>query len=307
MGDNAATYPKLMATAGSRGADERTVNEVAGWLFRSAFQSAAHMTDYSIDAGTAYMLGGSRTDELVRLCVRAGLLEEFKVAGVRSFKLIEDPEFIHIRLRKEVEWERQQRNDTRDPRLRVPVLLRDGDQCRYCAVVVMWRGKTSNRSGSIDHRVPGEPGTVDTMVVACMRCNSARTDNPQWDDDHPLLPPPRTPVYSKFTVAYLATNGQHVQENLSGHEHALTRTPGADPAPLTGVRPATASSAELAPKSPPNSPGRPDGTDMPGSGLVGSASGSAGSGLDGPSPGSARRRRGRRGGRSQSSAARGDS
>ena len=79
-GDNAATYPRLMQVAGGRGADERTVNEVAGWLFRCAFQSAAHMTDYVIDAGTAWMLGGARTDDLVRLAVKTGLLAKVKAA-----------------------------------------------------------------------------------------------------------------------------------------------------------------------------------------------------------------------------------
>ena len=334
VGDSAATYPKLMQTAGHRGADERTVNEVAGWLLRCAFQSAAHMTDYSIDAGTAWMLGGARTEELVRVCLRAGLLEEVKDAGMKGYRLIDDPEFIHIRLRKEVEWERQQRNDTRDPRLRVPVLLRDGDQCRYCAVVVMWRGKTSNRSGSLDHRTPGEAGTVETMVVACMRCNSARNDNPQWDDDNPLLPVPLKPVFGKFTAQYLTINGHPTEQNMidekrparaPGADTAPTgvrpataacddtaqrpaRAPGADTAP-TGVRPATAAPAEPArltplphcadvtPNSSSNSDGRPDRTGVPGSGLVGLGLVGLGSGTSVPEPGSpqARRRRGRRG------------
>lgn len=220
VGDAAATYPRLMQTAGLAGADERTINEVAGWLWRCAFQSAAHMTDYVIDVGTAYMLGGSRTEELIRLCVKTGLLRERTVGGLRHFELIADPDFINIRLKQEVEWERQQNRDTKNHELRVPILLRDGDQCRYCAKVVAWRGRTTARSGSLDHRVPGAAGTVETMVVACVGCNSARgrVGAGEWEKDHPLLPAPRTPLYGGVTAKYLAEHGHFVTANLTPQE-----------------------------------------------------------------------------------------
>lgn len=219
VGDSAATYPRLMQTAGLTGADERTVNEVAGWLWRCAFQSAAHMTDYVIDLGTAYMLGGSRTEELIRLCTRTGLLKERTVNGMRHFELVADPEFINIRLKQEVEWERQQNRDTKNHELRVPILLRDGDQCRYCGKVVAWRGRTTNRSGSLDHRAPGAAGTVETMVVACVGCNSARgrVGADEWDKSHPLLPDPKTPLYGATTAKYLAEHGHFVEANLVPH------------------------------------------------------------------------------------------
>lgn len=305
-GDSAATYPRLMATAGLSGADERTVNEVAGWLMRCAFQSAAHMTDYTIDMGTAWMLGGTRTEDLIKTCVKTGLLAEVRAGGMRSLKLIEDPEFIHIRLRKEIEWERVQRRDTRDPRLRVPVLLRDGDQCRYCGVVVMWRGQTSNRSGCLDHRIPGEAGTPDTMVIACMRCNSSRNDNPQWDDDHPLLPPPAAPLYGRHSAAYLTQNGHPTVENVGNPQRHATHK-SADPAPQS-VRPAApaappGSSARVDPESGADSQPGPDETATPGSGRVGSGLALPGTAGDGSGSGDSaastrpRRRRGRRGGK----------
>ncbi len=247
-GDNAATYPALMRTAGDRRADERTVNEVAGFVFRCAFQSGAHMTDYVIDAGTAYMIGGARTDELLRLCVKSGLFEATTDRGMRSWKLLEDPEFIHIRLRKEVEWERQQRNDTRDPALKVPVLRRDGDQCRWCGVVVQWRGRTTKRTGTLDHLEPGQPGTPATMVVACKGCNSARQDNPQWQDDHPLRAAPAAPLYGPLTAEYLTDNGYPTEATTGAQvaqQQAQTRRASADPAP-SGVRPASPSSDAVA-------------------------------------------------------------
>lgn len=255
-GDNAATYPKLMAVMGQADADERIVNEVAGWLFRCAFQSAAHMTDYVIDVGTAFMLGGTRTQTLVALATRAGLITPTTADGVQAFKIIEDPEFIHIRLRKEVEWERQQRKDTRDPRLKAPVMYRDGDNCRYCGVGVQWLGQRTNRSATLDHVQPGEAGTVDTMVVACQGCNGARQDNPQWDADNPLRPAPgqpgaylAAPNYGRYAVKYLTQHGYAVEQTYGSSERPAT-APATDPAPRQGVRPSAAADAVAAPDAP---------------------------------------------------------
>lgn len=323
-GDNAATYPKLMAVMGQASADERIVNEVAGWLFRCAFQSAAHMTDYVIDVGTAWMLGGSRTQELVAIATRAGLIVPQTVEGVQTFKLIEDPEFIHIRLRKDVEWERQQRKDTRDPRLRAPVLHRDGDNCRYCGVGVQWRGQTTSRTGTLDHLQPGEPGTVDTMVVACKGCNGARQDNPQWDDDHKLWPAPGqpgarlpAPNYGPHTTKYLTEHGYPVP----GSSERPATAPATVPAPHQGVRPGAAADAAAAPAAPrvdEESTEESDpctdemnlaGSGRDGTGRVGTGqdgSGRGGTGRDGSPPRASspprtkpqqKKRRGRRGGR----------
>ena len=145
-GDNAATYPALMQLQGRRDADDRTVNEVFGFLMRCAFQSAAHMTDYILDAGTAHMIGGARTTDLIKLCTAAKVLTPFKSDGLQFWTLIADPEFIHMRLRAEIEWERIQRNDTKKTALTVPVRRRDGDNCRWCGLLVMWRGQRSSRT-----------------------------------------------------------------------------------------------------------------------------------------------------------------
>lgn len=302
-GDDAATYPKLMATAGMPGADERTVNEVAGWLWRCATLSGAHTTDYFVNAGTSAMIGGSRTPVLERIARRARLIEPAVVAGVKGWKLIEDPEFIHLRLKAEIEWERQQRNDTRDPALKVPALLRDGDTCRWCGVLVQWRGRTTNRTGTLDHLMPGQPGTPTTMVVACKRCNSARKDNPQWDDDHPLRPAPTSPLYGAVTAAYLTEHGYPTEQNLTSDQQRPAPAPGADTAPPTGVRSATAAHGDVAQgaagapeESAGNSIGQADRSTPAGSGKDGSATGWGGGG-SGPPPNPAGRRRGRRGGR----------
>jgi len=280
-----------------------------------ALQSAAHLTDYYVDVGTALMLGGSRTEDLVRMCRKAKLITEERVDGIRMYKILDDPEFLHILSKAEVEWGRQQRNDTRDPAIKVPVVRRDGDNCRYCGVLTQWRGKRSARTWTMDHRSPGEAGTVDTVVVACWRCNSSRQDNPQWDDDHPLRPAPVRPLYGRWAAEYLTENGYPTTQNVL-HEERPAPASGADPAPQR-VRPATTPSdapaldSEVSSKSTSQSQASDDVTSRAGSGRDGSGSGSprVGSALAGtpPAPGPARRRRGRRGGRPQNRSARGDS
>lgn len=214
IGDDSATFPALMSVMGQEGADERLLNEVAGFLFRIATLSGAHLTDYVVDAGTCFMIGGSRTQELIKYCVKAGLLEKTEAFGGKAVRVIENPDFIHLILKKEHEWGKQRKKDLRDPRLLVPVRKRDGDQCRYCGVRVQWRGRTSHCSGTYDHRVPGEAAKVETLVVACTRCNTSRQDNLQWDDENPLQPPPAEPLYSKVTVDFLANNGVTVEQNI---------------------------------------------------------------------------------------------
>lgn len=301
-GDNAATYPPLMSVMGAPGADERLVNEVAGWLWRCASQSAGHMTDYQVDVGTAHMFGGARTEFLVRVATRARLMTKIKTDQGTAYLIVDDPEFLHIRLRKEIEWERQQRKDTRDPRIKAPVLRRDGDNCRWCGIGVMWRGQTSNRTGTLDHLTPGQAGTVSTMVVACKGCNGSRQDNPQWDDDHSLLEPPTAPNYGATTAAYLTQHGYPTEANY-GAQRAPATVPGAGTAPTHGVRPATVPGAaddRTAATRVPRDWARD--SEPPSVETRGPGSGRVGSGVSSPGTGGLRessprpRRRGRRGG-----------
>lgn len=322
-GDTGATYPKLMAVRGDRTADERTVNEIAGYIWRLSMQSGAHLTDYILDIGTIELFGGPRTPELVRIAVRYGLLTKVKTANGAGYKIIDDPDFIHLRSRADVEWSRQQRADTRDLALIVPVRKRDGDNCRWCGFEVVWRGTKTKFSGEYDHLVRGQPGTVETMVVACRGCNSSRgVDTERWDSEHQLRPVPTAPRYGRWTAKLLTENGYPTTPTTE-HDDAVERpapAPGADTAP-TRVRPATGQADDPAP-APPRAQQSPPArrelssnsvrSDIEGptervvSGRVGSGTGGA-SGRDGSGTGGAsgragpggvsrRRRRGRRGG-----------
>jgi hypothetical protein len=192
-----------MQVAGLRGAEECSVNEVAGFVWRCSAQSAGHMTDYNIDQGTIMMLGGSRWRQITKLAIRAKLLTEHRLNGNRVWRLIEDPEFIHIRLRAAVEWDRQRDKDRKNPDLTNPVLLRDGDVCRYCDQVVNLDDHRGARGLTFDHRQPGQPATLDNYVVACKGCNSKRLASLDADQRWPLLPPPSEPYYSPKTAERL--------------------------------------------------------------------------------------------------------
>lgn len=218
-GDNAATYPPLLALAAAQGGDDRLLNETAGWLWRCAMQSAGHLTDGLIDRGTAYLLGGSRTPALAAAAVEAGLL----VAEGQGWRLVDDPEFIHIRSRESVEFDRQRDRDRRNPDLTAPVRFRDGDACRYCGLVVNFKARTGARAGTYDHTDPGQPATVATYVVCCKGCNSKMKDGGRLE----LLKAPATPFYHPATIEWL-------------HGHGLTPPDGyrSDPArPGQGLTP----------------------------------------------------------------------
>lgn len=330
LGDDAATYPALMQLHGMQGADERTVNEAFGFLLRISTLSAGHKTDYVVDAGTAHMIGGARTEALLKLLVKAGLLTAQRQGGLRSWTILADPEFLHIRTRAELEAEARYRNELRDDALLVGLRRRDGDNCRWCGIYVQWLGRKGQQHAEPDHLEGSDvPGTVENMVIACRRCNRARgADQTAWESTHKLLPVPTNPQYGEATAAHLTKNGYPTEPTIRS-DQAPAHTAAADPAP-TRVRPAAPHSdpAALAaartplpsesdptrpetwgpPKNTPrNTPGndipRSDGTASAGSGRDGSGTSSGTSpGLAGDvpappptSPPVPRRRRGRRG------------
>jgi hypothetical protein len=241
-GDTALTYPKLMQVAGlANGGDPiQLVNEVAGWIWRCAGQSSAHLTDYRIDMGTAWTLGGARTPVLSDVAVRVGLMRTDQEDGFDYLVLLQDPDFIHILLREEVNARRQHDRDAKNHDIRVPMLLRDGDQCRYCLKQVTWYGPISPRRGTMDHLDPNKttPTSVDDVVVACQSCNSGRRDGREdWERAHPLQPAPLAPLYGAATAKYLTERGHPTQANLADQQRPQ-RGSSADTAPRQGVRPA---------------------------------------------------------------------
>ena len=191
------TYPGLL-------------NELFGFAGRCASFAASFRSDYLIEESAAIMLSDGRADRLIPAAFHCGYFtEELEENGKKTYRIVEDPELFHMRLRSEMEWENQRRNDTRNKDITIPVRLRDGDACRWCGKVVNWNDHKGGRGGTYDHLKPGEPAeTINDMVVCCRSCNSARKDN---KDLGGLLPAPKKPFFSHSTAMYLAGQGYPVR------------------------------------------------------------------------------------------------
>lgn len=226
VSDTAAMYPPLLAIAEHPDADDRTVDEVFGWWTRLATLSAQHLTDYVVTFGVVLTVSGSkaRADRLIALAVFAGLLTEVDLEGRRGVKLLDDPEFVHLKTADEIAWEKQRREDNGNPAITVLVRLRDGDACRYCGRVVRFTARRGKLAGTYDHRPPGEPADAERSVVSCAECNARRGNAPLEVADAavPLLPPPSEPYFHRGTRTW-----------LNGYTALLTEN-GLTPPPLVG-------------------------------------------------------------------------
>lgn len=210
FGDTSANHPTVLAVLEHDDADDRIVNELFGFVARCSTQSAAHLTDYVINRGTAIALAGSmaRADALLGMAVWAGYMTKEKRAldgrEQTVYLIKDDPEFIHLRLREEIEWERQRKRDISNPELTTPARLRDGDGCRYCGRAVSWGNNRNGLGATYDHRHPGMAArSPEDLVVSCRACNAGRGNNPDADLNYPLLPPPTRARFTVSTVRWL--------------------------------------------------------------------------------------------------------
>lgn len=236
------------------------VNEVYGFMSRCAVQCAQHETDYVVDAGVAMQTAQDmgRFEVLVQVCTDTGLLTSVAIPDETTgrdrpgFKIVEEKDLWHMILRSEREWETQRRKDVGNTAWTVEVRRRDGDACRWCGSVVGWGGdKKSGRSGTYDHRVPGQGATgPEDLYVACRTCNSARGDEKNREWNRTLLPPPEEPFYQRATVAWLAKHGVDVRATdhrrpirSTTSEEAGSTTPAAEQAPQRESAPAQATAA----------------------------------------------------------------
>lgn len=224
-------HPLLLAVLEHPECDDRLLNEVHGFVSRCAAQSGQHSTDYVVTVGTAIQIAGrTRVDTLLAVCLFAELMTEVEFTdngrSVVAYKLVDDdPEFLHLRLKKEIEWERQRKADQSRPNLIVPVRLRDGDACRWCGRIVDWSDRKSGRAGTYDHLEPGEAASIDTYVVCCKACNSSRQDGDLPQGVTALLDPPADPYFSRYSVEWLTNNKWRKTEGLPVPQAAATYIP----------------------------------------------------------------------------------
>ena len=217
IGDTSADHPVVLAVLESEGADDRLLNEVFGFVMRCAVQSTAHLTDYVVTRGTAIQMAGqSRADVLLKVAEQAGYLTPITTDdGKRAYKLVDDDNFMHMRTREEIEFERQRKQDNASPSLVIPVRLRDGDACRYCGLVVNFNGdRRSPKAGTYDH-LTRDVQSPDDMVVACQSCNATLLDAPRETREKQMLPPPEKPYFKPKSREWLENHDFVLAQQLT--------------------------------------------------------------------------------------------
>ncbi len=253
IGDTASMHPVVLRSLELPNATESLKLELFGFVAMAATMCAAHEGDSIIELGTIFQVAGvARGKQLAAAAEYCGYFEQIKnqQTGAIAYKLIEDPELIHMVSKEQREWANQQRNDTRDSKLVVPIRERDGDACRWCGHVVYWNDKRGARGGTYDHLHPGVAAkSPDDMVVSCRGCNSSRKDSQNSDNDlSQLLPAPQNPWYSDATANFLNEHANLMRT----HNHVLPsakkdKPRGKPKAPPPGSSEPSGSSASPAP------------------------------------------------------------
>ena len=210
VSDTAAQHRIVWRALEIPGASMQSMWSLFGQVLALAVEAAAFKTDYIIERGSVLKFTGTpeAAEKFIADAMFCGYLtgEVPLDDGRIAYRLIEDEDLFHMRLREEIDWENRRRNDTRKTSLIVPIRARDGDACRWCGHVVWWGDRKGGRGATYDHLNPGvSAGTPDDMVVACRSCNSSRKDNAGWAVD--LLPAPVKPYFSAKSAAWLTENG----------------------------------------------------------------------------------------------------
>ena len=210
VSDTAAQHRIVWRALEIPGASMQSMWSLFGQVLALAVEAAAFKTDYVVERGSILKFTGTpdAAEKFIADATFCGYLtgEVPLNDGRIAYRLVEDEDLFHMRLREEIDWENRRRNDTRNGALIVPIRARDGDACRWCGNVVYWGNQKGGRGATYDHLNPGVPAeTPEDMVVACRSCNSSRKDNAGWAVD--LLPAPKTPYFSAKSAAWLTENG----------------------------------------------------------------------------------------------------
>ena len=210
VSDTAAQHRIVWRALEIPGASMQSMWSLFGQVLALAVEAAAFKTDYVVERGSILKFTGTpdAAEKFIADATFCGYLtgEVPLNDGRIAYRLVEDEDLFHMRLREEIDWENRRRNDTRNGALIVPIRARDGDACRWCGNVVYWGNQKGGRGATYDHLNPGVPAeTPEDMVVACRSCNSSRKDNAGWAVD--LLPAPSRPYFSAKSAAWLTENG----------------------------------------------------------------------------------------------------
>lgn len=245
VGDTFNSAPEFMRAAelAVEREDARLVSEIKGWTMALYSYSAQQWTDYRIGYGALVeIIGLTRAHDALQDLIKIGVLRDVSTDSERAFALVERESFIHIIKSTDKKMAAKRKRDMNKGSLQIPVLLRDGDQCRYCGIEVNWNDRKNDEGGTFDHREPNEETTPDNYVVCCRGCNQLRAElGGDAEEELPLLDAPDEPIYGKYIMSKLSKwrrivtrtcRQMAIPNPLETTERAGTRHP--DPAQASG-------------------------------------------------------------------------
>lgn len=195
--DTALTHPRVLHLRSLR--DPIATGEaVVGWVMLAASWSGQQNSDCFVPEAAGLIASPEHWEHLAAFALKVGMVTRAPAAvrrehgGQRGWMVvIGEGEVFHLLSREEIAARKERRNITRRIPEKIETLLRDGDQCRYCADPVNEFDRKGAKQREMDHPDPADPSVV---VVACKECNGlkAKRTVEQWvaDGGRPLLPPP---------------------------------------------------------------------------------------------------------------------
>jgi hypothetical protein len=323
--DTGLTHPRCLHL---RTIDDKVsyAEAVVGWVMLAATWSGQQNSDCFVPEAAGVMAGPQHWQNHARLALKVGLIKRADLptrkanGGQRGWLIvIGEGELFHLLSKEELAARKERRNITRRIPEKVETLLRDGDQCRYCADPVNEYDRKGAKQREMDHPDPDDPSVV---VVACKECNGekAKRSVEQWvaAGGRPLLDPPAdrgVPLILRPKTREWLEKQNVLLDGSTPSQGARTGSQPDDAAPLPAAdqaQPSTAPSHDAANRPAADPAHRPEpgpdpgtatrgvaGRDLPG--RVGSGSGLAPSPSSGDPP--RRRTRGSRGRRRQPPAA----
>jgi hypothetical protein len=228
VGDTFAHDPRTTAPTAER--DPRLVNELAGFVVRCASEAAAHVTDFRIDYATIVAVAGgmSEAERLITLAVKYKL---FTASGDDAWALVDDPKYLHMRSKTDVENDNVRSRDSRNDALYLEALLRDGDNCRFCGCAAVWYDQKTGRGRTMEHiNINNQPTRLHEYVVCC-RHDQNNPERPA------LLPAPKDPVYGRHAQAEVKKRTGRSVRALLNERSRSTAAPKPSGQRTTGERP----------------------------------------------------------------------
>jgi 5-methylcytosine-specific restriction endonuclease McrA len=228
--DTALTHPKVLAIRGLKDASA-TAEGVVGTVMLAASWSGAHDTDHFIPEAAVFLASPLHHELMSDVARRVGLWRR-ATAAERKRNLdqpgwivkVGDGEVFHLLTREQIATRSAHRKLSRSVQGRIDLFLRDGDQCRYCAVAVEPNDRRSHAGRTTDHPDPAVP---DDIVIACRGCNLSKNKRTVTDwvaaGGRDLMPPP-------------AERGDPLYLDSATREWLLTYVPADDPR-LPAARP----------------------------------------------------------------------